>query len=63
MVVRFYEAEGNEVHAKLRLFGPIKQAWKTNLIEDEEERLPPASDGSIEFWSTVGNRNSESRDR
>jgi alpha-mannosidase len=57
VVVRFYEAEGCQVHANLRLFQPIKQAWKTNLIEDEEQPLPPSGDGSIRFpvkpWEIV----------
>jgi alpha-mannosidase len=57
VVVRFYEAEGCQVHANLRLFQPIKQAWKTNLIEDEEQPLPPSGDGSIQFlvkpWEIV----------
>ena len=57
VVVRFYEAEGCEVHAHLRLFRPIKQAWKTNLIEDEEQPLTPGGDGSIQFlvkpWEIV----------
>ena len=36
--LRFYEAEGraNEP-AHIKLFRPIKQAWKTNLIEEEPE--------------------------
>jgi alpha-mannosidase len=57
VVVRFYEAEGCEVHAHLRLFRPIKQAWKTNLIEDEEQPLTPSGEGSIQFlvkpWEIV----------
>jgi alpha-mannosidase len=57
VVIRFYEAEGCQVHANLRLFHPIKQAWKTNLIEDEEQRLTPSGDGSIQFlvkpWEIV----------
>jgi alpha-mannosidase len=57
VVVRFYEAEGCQVHANLRLFHPIKQAWKTNLIEDEEQPLTPSGDGSIQFlvkpWEIV----------
>jgi alpha-mannosidase len=57
VVVRFYEAEGCQAHANLRLFRPIKQAWKTNLIEDEEQPLTPSGDGSIQFlvrpWEIV----------
>jgi alpha-mannosidase len=57
VVVRLYEAEGCEVYANLRLFQPIKQAWKTNLIEDQEQTLTPSEDGSIQFpvkpWEIV----------
>ena len=57
VVIRFYESEGCQVHVKLRLFQPIKQAWRTNLIEDEEEPLRPTGDGSIQFlvkpWEIV----------
>jgi alpha-mannosidase len=57
VVVRFYEAEGCPVHANLRLFQPIKQAWKINLVEDEEQPLPRSGDGSIQFlvkpWEIV----------
>jgi hypothetical protein len=57
VVVRFYEAEGCQALAKLHLFQPVKQAWKTNLIEDEEQPLTPAGDGSIQFlvrpWEIV----------
>jgi Glycosyl hydrolases family 38 C-terminal beta sandwich domain len=45
------------VNANLRFFEPIKQAWKTNLIEDEEEALTPSGDGSIQLqvkpWEIV----------
>ena len=47
VVVRFYEAEGSQAQAYLRFFQPIKQAWKTNLIEDEEQPLTPSGDGSL----------------
>ena len=57
VVVRFYEAEGYQVYANLRFFHPIKQAWRTNLIEDEEQPLTPNGDGSIQFlvkpWEIV----------
>jgi alpha-mannosidase len=57
VVVRFYEAEGCQVQASLRFFQPIKQAWKTNLIEDEEQALTPSGDGSIQIlvkpWEIV----------
>jgi alpha-mannosidase len=57
VVIRFYEAEGCQVHAKLRFFQPIKQAWKTSLIEDQELALIPSEDGTIQFpvtpWEIV----------
>ena len=57
VVVRFYEAEGCEAQAHLRFFQPIKQAWKTNLIEDEEQPLTPGEDGSLQIpvkpWEIV----------
>jgi alpha-mannosidase len=57
VVVRFYEAEGCQVQASLRFLQPIKQAWKTNLIEDEEQALTPSGDGSIQIlvkaWEIV----------
>ena len=57
VVVRFYEAEGCQVHAKLRFFQPVKRAWKTSLIEEEEQALPLSGDGSIQFpvkpWEIV----------
>ena len=48
-VVVVHEAEGCEAQAHLRFFQPIKQAWKTNLIEDEEQPLTPGEDGSLQI--------------
>ena len=57
VVIRFYEAEGRQAHAKVRLFKPIKKAWKTDLIEEEPESLPVKPDGSLELkvgaWEIV----------
>ena len=56
--LRFYEAEGraNEA-AHIKLFRPIKQAWKTNLIEEEPEPLAVNSDGTVKLdvkpWEIV----------
>jgi len=56
--LRFYEAEGraNEA-AHIKLFRPIKQAWKTNLIEEEPEPLAVNSDGTLKLdvkpWEIV----------
>jgi alpha-mannosidase len=49
VVVRFYEAEGNQSFAVIRLPKPIRRAWKTNLIEDEEIVLESKADGSLEL--------------
>ena len=57
VVIRFYEAEGRQAIAKVLLFKAIKQAWKTNLIEEEPEALPVKPDGSLELkvapWEIV----------
>ncbi|HZO99943.1 MAG TPA: glycosyl hydrolase-related protein [Terriglobia bacterium] len=57
IALRFYEAEGRAVRAHICLFRPIKQAWKTNLIEEEPEPLPIASGGALELnvmpWEIV----------
>lgn len=57
VVVRFYEAEGFECTAQLRFLKPVRQAYRTNLIEDNEESLPVGADGSLSFpvrpWEIV----------
>jgi alpha-mannosidase len=57
LIVRFYEAEGRSVKAKIRLPRPVKQAHRTNLIEEDPESLPIKADGSVEFpvkaWEIV----------
>ncbi|MDE3180962.1 MAG: hypothetical protein KGM47_15050 [Acidobacteriota bacterium] len=47
IVVRFYEAEGFESEARIRLSRPIRQAWKASLIEEDEGPLTPHADGSL----------------
>ena len=49
IVIRFYEAEGNEGQALIRLSKPVKQAWKASLIEDDLEPLWPLDDGSLQL--------------
>lgn len=56
--LRFYEAEGRENEpAHVKLSRPIKQAWKTNLIEEEPEPLTVNADGIVVFdvkpWEIV----------
>ena len=57
LVLRFYEAEGFESQARIRFLRGIRQAWKTNLIEEEPEPLPVSSDGALDFlvkpWEIV----------
>jgi alpha-mannosidase len=57
IVIRFYEAEGNSSFAHIKLPLPIRQAWKTNLIEENETPLDVLDNGSIRFpvkaWEIV----------
>jgi alpha-mannosidase len=57
LVLRFYEAEGFESQARIRFSRSIRQAWRTNLIEEEPETLPVSSDGALNFpvkpWEIV----------
>ncbi|MEI8202570.1 MAG: PA14 domain-containing protein [Bacteroidota bacterium] len=46
-VVRFYEAEGKKCNAHLKMLKPIKEAFKTNLLEYEPLSLPLETDGSL----------------
>jgi len=47
LVVRFYEAEGNDTKATLRFFRPIAKAELVNLIEEDGKPLEVSSDGSL----------------
>ena len=47
IVIRFYEAEGNKTVARIKLHLPIRQAWKANLIEEDEAPIATNGDGSI----------------
>jgi alpha-mannosidase len=57
LVLRFYEAEGFQTRARIRFSRSIRQAWRTNLIEEEPETLPVSPDGTLEFsvkaWEIV----------
>jgi alpha-mannosidase len=57
IVIRFYEAEGNESTARVELSKPIRQAWRASLIEYDEAPLQPLRDGRLEFlvkpWEIV----------
>ncbi len=50
LVLRFYEAEGLESQARIRFSRSVRQAWRTNLIEEEPRPLPVSSDGALEFF-------------
>ncbi len=58
ITLRFFEAEGRaNARAHVKLFRPIKQAWKTNLIEEGPQAVTVNSDGMAEFdvkpWEIV----------
>lgn len=57
IVVRFYEAEGNECRAQIRMAKPIRQTWRTSLIEEDQGLLQVLDDGRLEFavrpWEVV----------
>jgi alpha-mannosidase len=57
LVLRCYEAEGRVSQARIRFSRSIRQAWRTNLIEEEPESLPVSSDGALEMivepWEIV----------
>jgi alpha-mannosidase len=57
IVLRFYEAEGNESVARVSLSVPIRHAWRVSLIEEDGDAIPPLGDGSIELavspWEIV----------
>jgi alpha-mannosidase len=47
VVLRFYEAEGNQTDARIQLPRPIRSAWRASLIEENEGSLPINNDGSL----------------
>jgi alpha-mannosidase len=57
VVLRFYEAEGNQTEARIHLSKPIRSAWRTNLIEENQDALAPNTDGSLSLkvrpWEIV----------
>jgi alpha-mannosidase len=51
IVLRFFEAEGSaNGRARVRLFRPIKKAWKTNLIEEEDQPIAVGPEGAVELF-------------
>ena len=57
ITIRFYEAEGTACTGRVHLPKSIREAWKTNLIEENEEALKPREDGGLELaikpWEIV----------
>jgi alpha-mannosidase len=57
ITIRFYEAEGFASQARIQMPKSIRQAWKTSLIEENEEVLKPLENGTLEFavgpWEIV----------
>ena len=57
ITIRFYEAEGYASQARIQMPKSIRQAWKTSLIEENEEDLKPLENGTLEFavgpWEIV----------
>jgi alpha-mannosidase len=47
VTIRFYEAEGTTCTARVRMPKSIREAWKTNLIEENEEAIKPDEDGTL----------------
>ena len=47
VTIRFYEAEGTPCTARLRMPKTIQKAWKTSLIEENEETIKPDVDGTL----------------
>jgi alpha-mannosidase len=47
VVLRFYEAEGYLSDARIELPRAIRSAWRTSLIEENQESLAPNADGSL----------------
>jgi alpha-mannosidase len=57
VVLRFYEAEGNQTDARVQLPRAIRSAWRTNLIEENQGSITPNDDGSLSLkiqpWEIV----------
>ena len=57
LVLRFYEAEGFQTQTRIGFARSIRQAWRTNLIEEEPQPLPVSADGAVELtvkpWEIV----------
>jgi alpha-mannosidase len=45
--LRFYEAEGEACTARIHMSKNIREAWRTNLMEENEESLQAGDDGGM----------------
>lgn len=56
-IVRFFEAESDQCTARFKLMKPIKEAFRTDLLEYAITRLPLEADGSLSIpvkpWEIV----------
>ncbi len=57
VTIRFYEAEGSACTARVQLSKGIREAWRTNLIEENEEAIRPLENGTLKVairaWEIV----------
>ena len=57
VIIRFYEAEGFDCTARVQLSKSIREAWRTNLIEENEEAIKPLDSGTLKLairpWEIV----------
>ncbi len=57
VALRLYEAEGSQTDARIHLSRPIRNAWRTSLIEENQGQLTPNHDGSLSLkvqpWEIV----------
>jgi alpha-mannosidase len=42
LIVRLFNTTGEPAEVTLGLTGPISQAWRTNLLEENQETIAPA---------------------
>lgn len=45
IIVRMYDIEGKDAPVRLKLYKPLKKAWKTSIIEEDSSPLPARTDG------------------
>lgn len=39
VILRFFETKGEDTPAEVRFFQPVRQAWRTNLLEEKESEI------------------------